>query len=207
MPSPSPGIALRLLRGLRGQKRRWPWSAAPPQTAVERPLHCPSLRQRVETSTFTRPRLRPSWRLWEDEDGAAVARGSWLAGSCLAAPPRPGSEAGGAPGTAGAGRAALTPAMRGSRAAPRELQVQHSFLTLLKCQRGLKRAPAFRMGPNHPDSAQPARFPPRKVAAIAPVPTPRWPRSGPCRTALLPPVRSRRDEGPWCSWGARRGHS
>lgn len=88
--------------------------------------------------------------------------------------------------------------------APRELQVQHSFLTLLKCQRGLKRAPALHM--DHPDSAQPARFPPRKVAANAPVPTARWPGGGPCRTALLPPVRSGRDEGSWCSWGARRGH-
>lgn len=42
-------------------------------------------------------------------------------------------------------------------------------------------------------------FPPSKVAPS--------PRGGPSRTAaLLPPGPSRRDEGPRCSCGARRGH-
>lgn len=90
-------------------------------------------------------------------------------------------------------------------AAPWELQLQRSFLTFLKCQRGLKRAPGSRRDHNQLDFAQPACFPRRKVAAIAPMPTSPRPGAGPFRTAAL--LRSRRDEGPRCSWGAGRGRS
>lgn len=90
---------------------------------------------------------------------------------------------------------------------PRSCRSRHSFLILFQPQRGLKRALGSNTGPKHLDFAQPACSPPGKPAAIAPVPTSHWPRGGPFQAAaLLPPAWSRRDEGLWCSRGARRGH-
>lgn len=189
-PAPPQGLHSSSSLGSGRQRGRWPWSTALPGTAVERPLRCPSLVSGWKPQPSpARPRLRLSWRLWEDEDGAAaVARGPWLAGSRLAAPPRPGSEAGGAPGVSGAGRAAPTQAMRRSRGRcqwhPGSCRSRHSFLTLLECQRGLKRALGFSTDHKHLDSAQPACFPPRKVA-----PSPRCPH--PAGPGLAPSGQQR----------------
>lgn len=110
-PNTSPGAASRLLRGL----RRAEGKAAPKQGSAGNccgkppssgPHGSPSLRQRVETST-ARPTLSLSRRPWED-GAAAVARGSWLAGSRLAAPTRPGERGGGGDTPRGWGRSGST---------------------------------------------------------------------------------------------------
>lgn len=92
--------------------------------------------------------------------------------------------------------------------APRELQVEAQLPHPPRVPKRVEESPGIQHGPQTPGFCTARLFPTQEGGTIAPVPTPRWPGAGPFRTAaLLPPARSRRDEGPRCSRGAGRGHS